>query len=64
LEAFEMFDLQAQLDKRLAELKRHSGKASRGLKVPDAFSAAQIKATLKKSGVLDKSGKVRTLITA
>ncbi len=59
-----MFDLQTQLDKRLAELKKHSGKTARGHKVPATYSAAQIRDTLKKSGILDKSGKVRTLISA
>ena len=59
-----MFDLQTRLDIRLAELKKHSAKAARGEKVPDAYNTKQIKATLKKSGILDKSGKVRTLISA
>lgn len=52
-----MLDLQAQLDKRLAELKKP------GSKQDSAARRAQIKVALQESGILSKSGKVRKLQT-
>lgn len=54
-----MFNLQEQLDKRLADLK----KKNRGETVDKAESVSktQIRAALCKSGILSRSGKVRKL---
>jgi hypothetical protein len=56
-----MFDLQAQLDKRLADLRKQKGLGGRS---GTRTSVEQIKEALKKSGILSKSGKVRVLTSA
>jgi hypothetical protein len=61
MESWFMDSLQKQLDNRLAKLKKNRTVAE---KKAAGVGAAQIKATLYKSGILTKSGRVRSLRSA
>ena len=57
-----MTELQVHLEKRLTGLKKHSAKVSGSRSATtDQFSTKNIKLALKKSGLLTKAGKVKTL---
>lgn len=56
-----MDSLQKQLDKRLAALRKNRTAAE---KKAAGIEAAQIKTTLYKSGILTKTGRVRSLRSA
>lgn len=57
-----MNSLQKQLDKRLANLKKKQATAAE--KRTAGVEPTQIKAALRESGILTKSGKVRSLRSA
>ncbi len=59
-----MTELQTHLEKRLAGLKKHSGKTAGRSATTGQFSTKNIKSALKESGLLTKAGKVKTLTSA
>lgn len=60
-----MTELQAHLEKRLAGLKKHSAKASAGRSATTGqYSTKNIKLALKESGLITKTGNVRTLTSS
>lgn len=57
-----MFNLQAQLDERLAKLKKAQGKS--GAPRKQVVGSAQIRATLQKGGIIAKPKKKKALKSA